>query len=197
MKKSWIGCIVLLTLLFPFNAYSGTPLNVVKERVGEVLAVLRNPSLKGEAAKENKQEKIRSVSEKMFDFIELSKRTLGQNWAKLSPDQQKEFVSLYQSLLEEAYTDKITSYTDEKVQFEKEVPLSGNTVEVQTTIVTKTTRIPINYRLIEKGGDWKVYDVVIEGVSLIGNYRTQFREILSNKPPEALLDALRKKTGKS
>ena len=132
----------------------------------------------------------------MFDFTELSKRSLGQNWDKLNPDQQKEFIKLFKSLLEETYADKITSYTDEKVVFKKEVSLSEKTVEVQTTIVTKTSEVPIHYRLIEKNGNWKVYDVVIEGVSLVSNYRTQFREILANKTPEALLEILRKKVGK-
>ncbi len=132
----------------------------------------------------------------MFDFTELSKRSLGQNWDKFNPDQQKEFIRLYRSLLEETYSDKITSYTDEKIVFKKDVSLSEKTVEVQTTIVTKTSEVPIYYRLIEKNGNWKVYDVVIEGVSLVSNYRTQFREILASKTPETLLETLRKKTRK-
>ena len=132
----------------------------------------------------------------MFDFTELSKRSLGQNWNKFNPDQQKEFIKLYKSLLEDTYADKITSYTDEKLVFGKEISLSEKTVEVQTTVVTKTSEVPINYRVIEENGHWKVYDVVIEGVSLISNYRTQFREILASKTPEALLETLRKKVGK-
>jgi len=96
-------------------------------------------------------------------------------------------------LLEETYADKITSYTDEKLVFGKEITLSEKTVEVQTTIFTKTSEVPMNYRVIEEKGHWKVYDVVVEGVSLISNYRSQFREILANKTPEALLDVLRKK----
>jgi phospholipid transport system substrate-binding protein len=136
------------------------------------------------------------ISAELFDFTELSKRSLGQNWDKLNPDQQKEFINLFRSLLEETYADKIMSYTDEKVVFNKEISLSGKTVEVQTTIVTKTSEVPIHYRLIEKNGNWKVYDVVIEGVSLVSNYRTQFREILANKTPETLLETLRKKTRK-
>ena len=159
--------------------------------------VLRNPALKGEAGKKAKKEKISSISQEMFDFTELSKRSLGQNWSKLSPEQQKEFTELYKSLLEDTYADKITTYTDEKLIFGKEIPLSDQTVEVRTTVVTQTSNIPINYRLIEENGRWKVYDVVIEGVSLISNYRSQFREILATKTPEALLETLRKKVGKT
>jgi phospholipid transport system substrate-binding protein len=133
----------------------------------------------------------------MFDYSELSRRTLGQDWKKLNPAQQNEFTDLYKSLLEDAYADKIINYTDEKVAFSKENQLSEKTFEVQTTVLTKKADIPIYYRVIQKDGQWKVYDVVIEGVSLISNYRNQFREILMNKSPEVLLDTLRKKVGKA
>jgi phospholipid transport system substrate-binding protein len=197
MKKRRIGFLVLFLLFtLPLAAYSGPASDALKERVNEVLNVLRNPALKGEAGKKAKKQEISSVSQEMFDFAELSKRSLGQNWSKLSPEQQKEFSELYKSLLEDTYADKITTYTDEKLIFGKEIPLSDKTVEVQTTVVTKTSNIPIHYRLIEENGRWKVYDVVIEGVSLISNYRSQFREILATKTPEALLETLRKKVGK-
>jgi phospholipid transport system substrate-binding protein len=133
----------------------------------------------------------------MFDYTELSKRTLGQNWSKLNAGQQTEFLGLYKKLLEDAYADKIIAYTDEKVVFGKETSLSEKTAEVQTTVITKKADIPIHYRVIQKGSDWKVYDVVIEGVSLVSNYRNQFKEILLNKTPDALLDTLRKKVGKA
>jgi phospholipid transport system substrate-binding protein len=133
----------------------------------------------------------------MFDYTELSRRTLGQDWKKLNPAQQNEFTDLYKSLLEDAYADKIINYTDEKVAFSKENQLSEKTFEVQTTILTKKADIPIYYRVIQKDGQWKVYDVVIEGVSLINNYRNQFREILMNKSPEVLIDTLKKKVGKA
>ena len=87
--------------------------------------------------------------------------------------------------------------TDEKIVFSKEIELTEKTVEVQSTVFRRTTEIPIYYRAVLKNGEWRVYDVVIEGVSLINNYRTQFREILSNKPPEALLETLRKKVGRT
>ncbi len=198
MKKRHIGLfVIVLLLVLPLAAHSGPAFDVVKERVNEVLTALRNPALKGEAGKKAKKEKISSISQEMFDFTELSKRSLGQNWSKLSPEQQREFTDLYKSLLEDTYADKITTYTDEKLTFGKEIPLSDKTVEVRTTVITKTSTIPINYRLIEENGRWKVYDVVIEGVSLISNYRSQFREILATRTPEALLETLRKKVGKA
>lgn len=195
------NCIVRMTLIicliFPVSAFAGMPLETVKGHVDKVLDVLRDPSLKVESAKKVKKNKIRAISEKMFDFAELSKRTLAQNWSKFNPEQQKEFVELYTSILEDAYANKIMSYTDEKIVFSKEIALTEKTVEVQSTIIRKTTEIPIHYRVILKDGVWRVYDVVIEGVSLINNYRAQFREILSNNPPESLLETLRKKAGKA
>jgi phospholipid transport system substrate-binding protein len=196
MKKGVVGILLVLWLMSPLEANSAVPLDMLKIHIDKVLEVLRDPALKGESERKVKKERIRAISEEMFDFTELSKRSLGQNWDKFNPDQQKEFIRLYKSLLEETYSEKITSYTDEKIIIKKDVNLSEKTVEVQTTVITKTSEVPIYYRLIEKNGDWKVYDVVIEGVSLVSNYRTQFREILASKTPEALLEVLRNKVGK-
>jgi len=197
MRKKTVAFIIIVFLMVPLCVYAGPPLEAVKTQVSKVLDVLRDSSLKGEAGKKVKREKIRSISENMFDYTELSRRTLGQNWSKLNAGQQTEFLGLYKTLLEDAYADKIITYTDEKVVFGKETNLSEKTFEVQTTIITKKADIPIHYRVIKKGNDWKVYDVVIEGVSLVSNYRNQFKEILSNKTPDALLDTLRKKVGKA
>lgn len=188
--------ILLLFVVVPVAAFAGTALETVKTQADKVLEVLRDPALKPESAKKVKIERIRSISEKMFDYTELSKRTLAKNWDTLNPDQQKEFTRLYRSLLEDAYADKILSYSDEKIVFNKEVPLTEKTREIQSAVLRKNGEIPIYYRVVLKGGTWKVYDVVIEGVSLISNYRSQFREILMNKHPEALLETLRKKVGK-
>ncbi len=158
--------------------------------------MLRDPSLKAGSAEKVKKDKIQAISEKMFDFAELSKRTLAQNWSKFSPEQQKEFIELYKSVLKDAYANKIMAYTDEKIAFGKEVALTENTVEIRSTVMRTNGDIPIDYRVIMKDGSWRVYDVVIEGVSLINNYRSQFREILANKPPQALLETLRKKVNK-
>ena len=197
MKKVFFGLSLLVFLMSPLSVFAGLPLTTIEGHVNSVLSILHDPALKGEAAKKTKKEKIRVVSEKMFDFAELSKRTLGPNWKNLNTDQQKEFTGLYRDILEDAYMDRIMAYKDEKVVFSKEITLSDDTTEVLSSVITKTAETPINYRLISKGGEWKVYDVVIEGVSLVKNYRAQFREILANKSPEELLIILRKKVGKA
>ena len=196
IKKCLMSIIITVFVIYSVPALAGVPLDTVKGHSDKVLDVLRDPALKGETAKKIKKDKLRTISEKMFDFAELSRRTLTINWKKFSPDQQKEFISLYTSILEDAYADKILAYSDEKILFTKEVSLSERTVEVQSTVIQRTTEIPIFYRVILKDGEWRVYDVVIEGVSLISNYRTQFKDILANKPPEAVLETLRKKVGK-
>jgi len=197
MKQYLVSMTLILCLIFPLSAFAGVPLETVKGHLDKVLDVLRDPSLKAESAKKAKKDRIRAIAEKMFDFTELSKRTLAQNWSKFSPGQQKEFVELYTSFLGDAYVNKIMVYTDEKIVFSKEVALTGKTVEVQSSVLRKNGDVPLYYRVILKDGVWRVYDVVIEGVSLINNYRAQFREILSNKPPESLLETLRKKVGKA
>lgn len=195
--KKWPALVLLLVLaMIPIRVLAGVALDTVKVNVNGVLDVLRDPKLKGEAGKKVKGQRIEAAADKLFDYVELSKRTLGLSWNKFSPEQRKEFVELYRTILKDAYIDKITAYTSEQVNFAKEVPLSETTVEVQSVIVSKGGETPIYYRAMKKENIWKVYDVVIEGVSLISNYRTQLREILGNNPPEKLLETLRKKVGK-
>lgn len=184
---------VFLFLLLSLPVHAGVPMNTVKANVDKVLEVLRDPKLNAESAKETKKEKLRSIYDGMFDQVELSRRTLAQNWNNLNPAQRKEFVQLFRQVLEKAYIDKILAYVNEKVLFGKEVQLSETKVEVQTTINTSSKNIPVYYRVILKDGEWKVYDVVIENVSLISNYRTQFNDILAKNTPEQMLEILRKK----
>jgi phospholipid transport system substrate-binding protein len=197
MKKKLVILAFVTCLVFPLAASAGAPLETVSGNVDRVLDILRDPSLKPESAKKVKKHKIRAIADTMFDFTELSRRTLAVNWSKFTPEQQKEFSSLFKDLLADTYADKIMAYTDERIVFTKEVPLTERTVEVQSTVIKQTQEIPIYYRVINENGSWLVYDVVIEGVSLVNNYRSQFRDILSNKPPTYLLETLRKKVGKA
>ena len=115
------------------------------------------------------------------------------NWNKLNAAQRQEFVQLYRQVLEKAYIDKILAYTNEKIVFDKESKVSENLSQVPTRVVTSSKEIPITYRMILKDGTWKVYDVVVENVSLVQNYRTQFNDILAKSSPEQMLADLRKK----
>jgi phospholipid transport system substrate-binding protein len=194
MKKLNAGFMTILALLiFAFPVYAGVPMNTVQSTVNRVLDVLRDAKLKSPAAKEIKKEKLRVIYKEMFDEIEFSKRTLTRNWNKLDAAQRVEFVKLFEQVLEKSYADKILDYTNEKVDYYKENMLSETQAEIQTKIVTSSKEIPIFYRMILKDGKWKVYDVVVENVSLVQNYRTQFNDILAKDTPAQLLEILRKK----
>jgi len=193
MKRHIVGLNIIILLLFSLPVYAGAPLEAVKTNVNKVLEVLRDPKLKAESAKEIEKEKLRLIYDRMFNDVELSKRTLARNWNSMNVAQRKEFVLLFRQVLEKAYIDKILAYTNEKIVFDRETMVSASQAEVQTRIVTSSKEIPISYRVILKGSDWKVYDVVIENVSLVLNYRTQFNDILAKNTIEHLLETLRKK----
>jgi len=193
MKRLLVGVSILLLLLISLPVYAGTPLETVKVNADQVLDVLRDPKLKAPSAKELKKDKLRAIYVNMFDEVELSRRSLGMNWNKLNAAQRQEFVKLFEQVLEKAYADRILSYTNEKIEFTKESMTSGNMAEVRTKVITASKEIPIFYRVILKDGAWKVYDVSIENVSLVQNYRTQFNDILAKNSPEQLLEILRKK----
>lgn len=181
----------MLILCVP--VYAGAPMTAVEATVNRVLDVLRDPKMKGPSAKSAKAEKLRVIYKDMFDEMEFSRRTLQRNWNKFTPDQRKEFVDLFEKILEKAYLDKILEYSNEKIVFHKETMASDDKAEIQSKIVTSSKEIPIYYRMILKNGKWKVYDVVVENVSLVQNYRTQFNDILASGTPEKLLESLRKK----
>jgi phospholipid transport system substrate-binding protein len=183
-----LGMLVLILISAPVHA--ATPLETVRTEVNKVLDALRNKGIKEEAKKET----LRLVYKEMFDQVELARLSLGNNWNKLTEAQRQEFVELFQQVLEKAYADKILAYTDEKILYDREVPISKNRVGVQTRVVTKSKEIPIIYRVVqESDGTWKVYDVVVENVSLVMNYRSQFNDILAKNKPDELIDILRKK----
>lgn len=193
MKRRLVGFSILMLLLFSVPAHAGAPLDTVQSNVNSVLDVLRDPALKPASARETKKQKLRTIYDRLFNQVELSKRAMGRNWSKLNAAQQQEFVKLFRQVLEKAYIDKILAYTDEKIAFDKESMLSETQAEVQTRAITSSKVIPIYYRLILQNGAWGVYDVVIENVSLVQNYRTQFNDILAKNTPEQLLETLRKK----
>lgn len=198
MRRILILTIILTAaLFFPPNVLAGAPLESIQKQVNNVLDVLREPALKNETARDAMEERILAIADDIFDYNELSRRALGRYWKKLNANEKEEFTDLFSKLLASLYMDRLVTYTDEKVIFEKEKMFSENQGEVQSKVITGSTEIPIHYRMIKKDGDWKVYDVIIEGVSLIKNYRGQFRQILTNKSPEDLLQILRRKVARA
>jgi phospholipid transport system substrate-binding protein len=197
MKKRLLilGLILVFLIVSPLSVHAATATDAVQGGVDKILTKLRDPAFK-QLPREEQIAGIRSIINEIFDWTELSKRTLGRHWKKFSDAQKKEFTHLFSRLLEDVYADRLLAYSDEKVVFEKETELKKGRVEVASHIRTADgKKIPLNYRMTEKSGSWKVYDVVIEGVSMVKNYRSQFKEILSKKSPDDLINTLKKKTG--
>ena len=197
MKRKFIGLnIILLAVLLalPLQGFAAGAKETVKGQIDRMLTKMQTPEFKG-LARDAKLTEISAIINEVFDYEELSRRTLGREWRKFSPDQQKEFVTLFEKLLQSIYADRILAYTQEKIEFGKETELKKGRVEVESYIITTDNKkVPLFYRMTNKSGQWRVYDVVIEGISMVKNYRGQFREILSKKKPEDLLQTLREKT---
>jgi len=198
MNKRFMGLFLILAicLMLPLQSYAATPMETVEKGVNNLLKTLGDPAFKAQT-KDQQIATLGTEIEKVFDFTELSKRTLGRDWKKMSAAQQKEFVKLFKQLLQGVYADRLLEYSDQKVIFDKEITLKKGRAEVQSYLQTSDgKKIPLFYRLTDKGGSWKVYDVVIEGVSMVKNYRTQFRDILAKDSPDKLLEILRDKVNK-
>jgi phospholipid transport system substrate-binding protein len=180
-------------LILPSVVIAGAAKDTVEAQISKMLAKMQTPEFKG-MERDAKLTEIHTLINEVFDWQELSRRTLGREWKKFTPDQQKEFVSLFEDLLENIYADRILAYTHEKIEFGKETELKKGRVEVESYIITTDNKkVPLFYRMTNKSGQWRVYDIVIEGVSMVKNYRGQFRQILSKKKPEDLLQTLREK----
>jgi phospholipid transport system substrate-binding protein len=182
-----------MALLLPAILQAATPTESVRETVDNILAILKDPALKREQKKKERREKLKEVIYRRFDFTEMAKRSLSSEWRRHSPEEQKEFVQLFRELLENAYLDKIESYNGQEVRYLKE-RVDNNYAEVDTKLVdNKGQEISIVYRLYNTGGDWKVYDVVIEDISLVNNYRAQFSRVLAKSSYAELVDRMKKK----
>ncbi len=197
MKRKLIAPTIILLavlLVLPLQVLAGGAKDTVEAQINKMLAKMKTPEFKG-LDRGAKIKEISTIIDEVFDWQELSRRTLGREWRKFTPEQQTEFVSLFQALLQDIYADRILAYTSEKIEFGKETQLKKGRVEVESYIITTDNKkVPLFYRLTNKSGQWRVYDVVIEGISMVKNYRGQFRQILSKKKPEDLLQTLRDKT---
>jgi phospholipid transport system substrate-binding protein len=197
-RQPVIILLILFFLALPVSALTQTDgaFDFVRTSVDEVLTILRDPAYKEESTREAQRQKLRTLVEILFDYDEITRRALGKNRKAFTPEQMDEFSDLFTRFLEEIYLDRIQEYTDEKVVYGKATMLSKNKAEVETNIVTASKQIPINYRVVFQHEEWRGYDVLIEGVSLVRNYRSQFNEILQKKTPEDLLQQLRDKVNK-
>ena len=184
-------CLIVLSLVSV--AFAGPPTEVVKQTTDNVLEILKNKEMKKPGKSRERRAAIRKIVGERFDFEEMAKLSLSRYWNQRTPDEKKEFVALYSDLLERTYIRKIEKYTDEKIVYGEETD-EGDRALVRTKIITtKNVDVPIEYRMENKNGGWLVYDVVIEGVSLVNNYRNQFNEIMHSGTYETLVKRLKYK----
>lgn len=177
------------------TVWAGGATDAMKGTIDEVLRILQDKNLKKAEKSEERRKLLEQVVGERFDYSEMSRRALGAPWAKLSDKEKNEFVELFQTLLVNSYADKVEAYSGEGVEYINE-RTEKDYAEVRTKVLTGKTEIPLDYRLLFKASVWRVYDVVVDGVSLVNNYRGQFTKILRSGSFADLLDQLRKKSDK-
>jgi phospholipid transport system substrate-binding protein len=184
----------LLLTVVAATVHAGAAADALKSGVDKALKILEDPALKGEAHAPDRRKQLREVADGLFDFEEMSRRTLAMHWQRRTADERQQFTTLFADLLESTYFAQIDTYSGGgSVKYSGE-NIQGDLATVRTTIVTvKGTEIPADYRMHQRTGKWMVYDVSIEGVSLVNNYRAQFNQIIQRGGFSDLVQKLQKK----
>jgi phospholipid transport system substrate-binding protein len=197
-RRWWLVTVMMAaTFVSGGPAWAGAPTDQLRGRIERVLKVL-DGELKQEGRSEERRVAIRKIADETFDFREISQRSLARHWQSRTPVERDEFVQLFADLLERSYIGQIEQYSgSEKVQYVGET-LDGQQALVRTRIVTKAgTEVPVDYRMHRVGEHWLVYDVAIEGISLVSNYRAQFDRIIRSSSYRQLTDKLKAKKDES
>ncbi len=176
-------------------AQAGEPLNLVKTAAEAAIAVLRDLKLKGLDQKKERIERLKEIINPIFDYKEMARRSLGRHWRRRSPEEQEEFTTLFRAFLEKIYSDRVDVYDGEKVTFGRET-IDQDYAQVESTVINaKGEESSIVYRLRHTDEKWKVYDAVVENISIVNNYRSQFDRVISKSSFENLKKMLREKAG--
>jgi phospholipid transport system substrate-binding protein len=183
----------LLVLGITVPGLAGEPTEKIRQITDKIVSIVSDPALKDPSKVKERRNLIRSAVDERFDWEEMARRSLARHWDQRTAEEKKEFVRLFSDLLERTYMGKVEDYSGEKVRYEGETT-EGDYAVVKIKIITKKNKdIPVEYRLKKRGNDWFVYDVAIEGVSLVNNYRTQFNSIILQSSYENLVKKLREK----
>lgn len=186
-----IAFILILLVILTTNAFAGSS-DDLKRVVDEVLKIVSDKEMKKNVS--NRHQTLRKTISTVFDYGEMAKRSMGKHWNQRSASEKKQFIDLFANLLENSYVGKIESYSNEKIVYLKETE-DGEYAEVKSKVITaKRDEYTLDYRLLNQNGKWMVYDIVIEGVSLVSNYRTQFNKIISSDGYPSLLKKLQTKS---
>ena len=188
-----IVLVLVLLVSLPDPSKAGIPSDQIRQTADKVLLILQDPRLKAADKKKERRDQLRQVISARFDFNEMAKSALGQHWQRRSAEDQRQFIQLFTDLLERSYADQIESFNGEKILYGRENQ-DKDRAEVDTRVVTsKGEEFAINYKLHAADREWKVYDVVIENISLVNNYRSQFNRVLANSSFDDFLRKLREK----
>jgi phospholipid transport system substrate-binding protein len=191
--RAGLALAVFAGLLAPPGAWAGAPTDQLRVQIDRVIKTVEDPDLKQSAKAAERRVAVRKIANETFDFEEMSKRALAKHWQPRTPAERDEFVKLFADLLEKAYVSRIENYGGEKIAYNGDT-IDGEVALVKTKILTKGgTDVPVDYRMLKRNDRWLVYDVVIEGVSLINNYRTQFNKIIQTSSYQALVDRMKNK----
>lgn len=190
--RKFFGALLFL-LFLPTMALAQTPTDYIRTNVDAVIAILTDPQYKNDRPRQ--EQLISNMADTFFDAQELSKRALAQHWRMFRQEQRQEFQQLFLDLIKSVYLKKASghNYNNEKVIYNQEVLKSDSLAEVHTTLTSPDLSIPVIYFLIKRDGNWGVYDVSVENVSLVRNYRSQFQSLLQNNSPDQLISILKEK----
>ena len=190
----WLIGIAFLHLPLPGLVHGGAPSDEMRATIENVLTTLQDPNLQGPANQRERRNKLKKLIYPKFDFTEMGKRSLGIHWQRRTPEEQNRFIELFTELIETSYIDAIESYNGEKV-IVKSDKQDQQFAEVNSQLVSKKgDSFAVNYKLHRSEEDWKVYDVVIENVSLVNNYRSQFNRVISKTSFENLMGRMKEKS---
>ena len=191
---------VILAMLFtllaarPAGAEMVKPMDALREPLDTALKILQDPRYRAGSEKEAQKEKLWEIIRRVFDFEGITERAVGRNWSRFSPEQKKQFTDVFTTLLGNSYLNKIQgNFHNEKVEFLSQEMLTEAKARVKTKIIRQVDSIPVDYSVRPIAGAWRIYDVNIDGVSLVQNYRSQFDQILSKDPPDVLIERVRSK----
>ena len=188
----WVFTFVLSLASLP-RAQAAAPVDLVRTTVDRALQILKDPKLGSPDKKQERVDRLREALAAIFDYEEMAKRALGSHWRQRTPAEQEEFVKLFQDFLERVYSEKMFLYAGEKVRFGREV-IDNEFAQVESTIIQpKGEEIAVVYKLRQVNGQWKVYDAIVENISIVNNYRSQFDRVISSSSYEELVKRLREK----
>ena len=188
-----VGTILALALIIPSSAHGSTPTQELRGHVDQVIKILQRSDLQGDDKTTERRTAVRKVANDIFDFQETAKLSLGRHWQTRTPAEREEFTRLFADLLEHAYISKIDRYSGENVNYVGE-SVEGDQATIRTKILTKQgSQVPVDYRMLRQADHWRVYDVIVEGVSLISNYRNQFNKVIQTSSFDDLVARLKAK----